>query len=503
MAANPTISSSSDLYDLSPQEIVELAAADSLFYSRHFFPKVFRQDSPRAHQKVWYYLDSPDPEHAQVGLEMFRGSGKTTICRTNVSKRVAYGISRTILFTSASQDHAARSVRWVKRQVEVNTYWAQTFGLRKGPKWTDTEIEIINEALGISTFVVAVGISGQIRGLNLEDYRPDFIIVDDPCDEENTGTEEQRAKTSNLFFGSLAPGLAPRSESPFAKMALLQTGLHKQDLINTCHEDPAWTTVKFPIFNEDKDGNKESAWPERWTTEELLEKRENYFAMGRGHMWLREMECQIVAPEEAPFKLEWLKYYDFLPERMVVFAGIDPAREKASKPHKTCIVFIGVAGNDVYLLDYFQQSGLNPEEIWGAYYSMAMRWRPANTGIETIAYQQTLKWYFEKKMREVGTFFQTLPIEDRRKKGDRILQEITGPAHAGNLYVKADQHEWIDYYRDWRYGTDIDLLDATALAFITANPALMMANAEDGYGLAYMTEDHIPEMEIDREFLCP
>jgi hypothetical protein len=487
---------------LSPQERIELAAADSLFYSRHFFPRTFRQVSPEIHAQVWWLLDCPEYEH--VGLEMFRGSGKTTLARTNVTKRVAYGISRTILFISASQDHAMRSVRWVKKQVESNHYWRQTYGLRKGSKWSDSEIEIINETLGISIFVLAVGITGQTRGINIDDYRPDFIIVDDPCDEENTGTEEQRRKTSELFFGAVQPGLAPRSEMEWAKMALLQTGLHKKDLINGTHSAPDWHTVKFPILWYDHEGAPHSAWPERWSTEVLLAKKRNYFEKGQGHVWMREYECEIQAPEEAPLKLEWLRYWEHLPERMLVYCGIDPAREKSTNPHKTCIVFIGVDGPDVYLLDYFEQTGLNPDEIWNFFYAGAMKWRPRTTGVETIAFQQSLKWYMEKKMKERGTYFQIMSIEDyKRKKPDRILQEVGDTAFRGNLLVHAERHaQWVDYYRDWRYGIDIDLLDATALALMAANPVLIMSRDGDGY-YPLLDESSIPDLQYSEEYFCP
>lgn len=485
---------------LSPQEVVELGAADSIFYSHYFFPETFRQASPIFHREAWNLLDSP--EHPYIGMEMFRGSAKTTLTRTNVSKRVAYGISRTILFASSAQNHAVRSVRWVKKQIAVNRRWTEIFGLRKGSKWADDEIEIVNEILGISIHLLAVGITGQIRGVNLEDYRPDFIIVDDPCDEENTGTEEQRKKTAALFFGALAPGLAPRSESPHAKMALLQTGLHKEDLIHTAHNDPQWKTVKYGILSYDQDGNPRSTWPERWSTEEVLAMKEAYTKRGQLHLWLREYECEITSPEEAPLKLEWLKYYDYLPEQMVVYFGIDPAREKSNKPHKTCIVAIGVSGNDVYLLDYFMQTGLNPDEAWNAFYGMAMRWRPFQSGVETIAYQQTLAWYFRKKMQECGTFFNLVELEDRRKKSVRILDALTGLAAEGHLYVRAEQSEWIDYYRDWRFGDDIDLLDATAQAICLAKNQLVFDLALET--AAYVTdESNIPDLDLEGVLACP
>ncbi len=494
---SPVMKESPYVETLTVDEMVELAAADSIFFCQQYFPKTFRQVSPAFHRKVWNFMDSP--EHQFVGLELFRGSGKTTICRANVAKRISYGISRTILFVSASQGHAVRSVRWLKRQVETNKHWTKTFGLRKGKKWADDEIEIINTVEGYSIFVLAAGITGQIRGLNLEDYRPDFIVVDDPCDEENTGTVDQLAKGDALIYGALVPGLAPRSEAPWSKMALLQTGLAKGDPINKAHEDPEWKTLKFSILTD----SNESAWEERWTTGEVLTKKAHYIRRGQAHLWAREFECKIIAPEEAPLKLEWLKFWEYLPTSGVVYFGIDPARETSTKPHKTSIVVILVSGKDVYLLDYFEQDGLNPDQIWDKFFGLAMIHRPFQIGVESIAYQQMLKWYLEKKIKAAGKSWTVLPIEDRRKKGDRILQELGDVAGAGHLYVNLEKHgKWIDYYREWRWGQDIDLLDATSIALICASNQMLYSVGDDAWS-AILDESNIPDLKQVEGAVCP
>lgn len=491
-----------DASQFNRKELVDLAAVDPLFFSQVFFPNTFRQQSPPLHAEIYNLLESPDKQF--VGLEVFRGSGKTSLARAHIAKRIAYGMSRTMLPVSASLNAATRTVRWVKRQVETNRLWTSTFGIRKGKKWTDEEIEVISDAAGFSIYVLAVGILGQVRGVNLEDYRPDFILADDPCDEENSGTAEQRQKTAALFFGALAPGLAPRSEVPWSKMALLQTGLSRgagtaddpHDLINIAHEDPMWHTVKYGILTADG----KSAWPERWSTEEVLQMKEAYTRRGQLHIWLREYECTITSPEEAPLKVEWLRYYDTPPESMVVYFGLDPAREKAKAAHKTCISVIGVRGNDRYLLDYFSQKGVNPEETWTEFYRMAMKWRPYMLGVEAIAYQQMLAWYFRQKMRQLGTFWNVREVEDKRKKRDRILQEIVPHASNGHLHVPADANEWISEYRNWRTNQDSDLLDSTALALALSSNLIIPAE-DDDIVLPFMDESKYKPVEL--ETWCP
>ena len=92
-----------------------------------------------------------------------------------------------------------------------------------------------------------------------------LIIVDDPSDEENTNSPESRKKISDLFFGSLEKSLAPRAESPDAKIVLLQTSLDTEDLINACHRDLQWATRKYSCF----DSTGRSRWEAAFPTTEL------------------------------------------------------------------------------------------------------------------------------------------------------------------------------------------------------------------------------------------
>ena len=447
-------------------EIVHLGAVDGVFYAHQWFPKAFRQSTPKFHRTIWNEMD--DPESQFVGLECFRGSGKTTIMRAAVSKRIAYGLSRTIMLVGPEQKHPRRTIRWLAKQVLHNTPWAQTFGLYKGEKWSEEEIDIINESSGCRIAVIAFGLTGSIRGLNLDDYRPDFIGVDDPCDEENTGTETQREKLDALFFGNLQQSLAPRSEAPHSKMVLLQTGLHKDDLIHQAKRDPTWKTVELGIFDE----NGRSVWEERFPTQEMLAKKKAFIERNQLPYWLREMECKIVSKETAAFNTQMLKHYETLPSSMQVFAGIDPARETKlqTRAHKAAIVFIGVEKGISYLLEYWAAKNANPEILWQEFLRMAITWRPMITGIETVAYQKTLEWYFTQRMMQTNTPFTVRPYDDRRKKPDRIRQAFTQRIVMGTFQTRKDQHEFNAGLAEYTDDVDIDLLDAGAIALDIATP---------------------------------
>jgi hypothetical protein len=216
---------------VSPQEAVQLGATGLIIYGQMFFPKTFRQESPEFHHEIGQQLDE---NHRYNAFEVFRDGAKTSLLRVYTSKRIAYGLSRTIMYVSSSQTHSSFSLRWLKRQITYNTRWAQLFGLRKGEKWTDEILEIYHGVEETPITVLAMGITGQIRGFNLDDYRPDLIIADDIQTDENVATLEQRQKLESTFHGALVNSLAPATDQPGAKIVLLNTPREKDDLIERC-----------------------------------------------------------------------------------------------------------------------------------------------------------------------------------------------------------------------------------------------------------------------------
>ena len=484
-------------------EIVHLGAVDGIYYSKQWFPRTFRQPSGPFHRRLWDELDNP--QHQFSAVEMFRGSGKTTTLRSYVSRRIAYGISRTIMLVGPEQKHPRRTIHWLQTQVERNKPWTQAFGIRKGKKWSEEAIEIIVESAECTVNVLAFGIYASTRGLNIDDYRPDLILVDDPCDEENTGTEDQRKKMEALFFGSLQQSLAPRSEAEHSKMVLLQTGLHKEDLINLTHKDGSWHTFKLGVFDEEG----RSVWEDRFPTAELLEKKRGFLERNQLHYWLREMECKIISAETAAFNVSLLKHYENLPAHMHVFAGIDPARETKktnTRAHKAAIVFIGVADGVTYLLEYWAAKDANPEILWTEYLRMATRWRPLLTGIETHAYQQTLEWYFNQRMMQTNTPFTIKPYNDRRKKPDRIRQAFTQRIVMGTFQTAKGQTEFNEALAEYTDDVDIDVLDAGAIAIDVATPwitaTLMGEDTSDDYMLPQGQGQDLTQI-VQGEFIPP
>lgn len=456
-------------------EVLKLSAVDDVFYCRHFFPKTFRQKTPDWHRDFWFHFNSQERDF--FGAEIFRGGAKTTLTRAGLSKRIGFGLTRNTLAIAINETMASHTVRWIKKQVENRTYWAETFDIRKGDKWTDDWIEIINAAYDIKINLIAKGMTSGIRGLNFDDWRPDFVICDDISNEETCGTPEQLEKQRDTFFGTIVPAMAPKSEAPDRKLVLLQTGLNKEDIINLAHKDPTFFTVKYPKLVFDAlTGEPRSAWEQRYPLAEVLAERENYIKRKQYHIWLREYGCKIISKETAAFDAAWLRYWSALPTNLIYYIGLDPASDsKRKQAHRTAIAVIGVSPitHDVYLVEYLAEQGKNPEEMWNFLVRCYRTYRPRMISVETVAFQKVLMWYFKTQMQANNFWFPIREFNDRRSKPDRIRQAHTGLASQGKIWVNVNHTEYVSGFTDFQDGVDWDLGDAFSMAVCAANPWML------------------------------
>lgn len=464
---------------ISVAELVKLCAIDSELFAKMFFPKTFRQPSPPFAKDVWQPLD--DPSVRLANLILFRGASKTTRLRVFTAKRISYGMSRTVLYISASERDAIRSVQWLRTQIERNKPWTSTFGLRPGKKWEETQIEIEHPTFAHSVWVLAAGINGSLRGINFDDYRPDLIIVDDPQTDEMAATEEQRTKINDLVLGAVKNSLAPASETPNAKLVMAITPQHKQDVSQLALRDPQWTSRVFPCWTRDTFDSpldqQESVWPERFPSTELRADKAAAIRRNKLSIFAREMECRIVMPEASSFRVPWLNIREpgiMPPKGLHAILGIDPVPPPSDrqmqkglegKDYEAQYVW-GRERNEYHLLEWRRSRGHEPGWTVRTAMELARRWRVARIVFDAVAYQRTIQWLLEREMKRLGEYYVIVPVADGMKKFARITSVIGPLASAGKLYVSTSDNAFIQQFEEYGplYSGLDDDLDATALA---------------------------------------
>lgn len=458
---------------ISKRELVELCAVDSILFAEHFFPKSMRMKSPPFAKKVWDKLDSTS---RLVSLQLFRGSSKTTTCRVFAAKKVAYAQARTILWIGKSQDKAVHSVKWLRKQIEFNHEFSQTFGLRPGSKWQDLECEIYHGIEETPITILAYGITGPVRGINIDDYRPDLILLDDIFDEEMAASPMQRETIEKLVYGALKESLAPETEAPDAKMVMLQTPMDGEDISMKSLTDPEWDALRIGCWTPETENlplqERQSAWEERFPSETLRKEKEAAIFRNQISIFSREKECRIVSPETSTFLAHWLRHYDLEPEShnftIIVIDPVPPPSEaeiKQGLKHKDyeAITVMTKVKDAFYLREYSINRGHDPSWTISEFFRLAIKYNPREILVESIAYQRTLAWLLRQAMQQQRRYFVINEITDKRKKFQRIVDGLSGPASNGKLYIKASHTEFVQQFTAYPNVAHDDVIETVAV----------------------------------------
>jgi hypothetical protein len=401
--------------------------------------------------------------------------------------------------------------------VEFNRPWAQTFGLSKGSKWLGTEVEIVQRCPGsdaprTSIWLLALGYEGSVRGINLDDWRPDLIIVDDVV-RETAASPAERKKQEELIMGAIYYSLAPETEAPYATLAMLNTPQHLEDVSMKASESSLWMTERFSCWtdetqNEPNVDRQESRWPERFPSETLRREKKAALAEKRSSIWYREKEVRIIAPETCSFDMNWLRFYELVPprEEMITCIGIDPVPKPTERQIQTglhdkdyeVIFVMGLWKNFLIVLEYFEGKGHEPDVTLKEFFRLALKWRPLSVEVDATAYQSTLSWLLSQAMKQQGRYYVVNEITDKRSKFHKITDEFSGISSHGGLMVRKEHTSFIQQFRDYPNTAFDDVLDAAALA---ARRLKTLMGFQIGDGI--VMDGEFERLDTTRLELCP
>ena len=121
----------------------------------------------------------------------------------------------------------------------------------------------------------------------------------------------------------------------------------------------------------------------------------------------------------------------------------------------------------VYLAEYAMNRGHEPDWTVMEFWRLVDTYRVTQFGVETTAYQRTLKWLLEQSMKQRGRFIQVyIPDkEDNRKKSYRIVDSLKGITSHKQFYVMFEQHtEFVEQFTAYPAVTYDDVIEAVAEA---------------------------------------
>jgi len=511
---------------ISSAELVDLCAVDDDLFARTFFPQAMRQPTPRMHEAVDKELNNPQTR--LLNLLLPRDFAKTTKLRIFTAKRIAYGISRTILYIASSEIKATQNIQWLKSRIEPKLgadgtrtapMFASLFGLAKGEKWSETELKINHRLFGQPIWVRGVGITSEsIRGINFDDYRPDLIVLDDILTDENGASPEQREKINQLVISAVKNSLAPPADAPNAKMVMANTPQDGDDVTARAAASTEWRTVRFSCWTPETEDApvelQESAWPERHTTDSLRKEKRAAAAENTLSVFIREKECRVVSRETCFFRPDWLRFYtpEEAPRSGVTILSIDPVPpptpgEEKKKKASLDTDFESMQvwrryGDNFYLLALEQMRGHQPSWTIAKFFELAVRFRIANAIVETVAYQKVLRWLLQEEMtrRQHWVTIQEWPFPGQARiqsKKVRIQNVIAPLAQNGRIFVSPEHTEFIAQFGAYPNVKHDDALDGGSMALAGLSKPWMDVMDDEGV----VDNTNVPKLRLVRN--CP
>jgi hypothetical protein len=315
---------------------------------------------------------------------------------------------------------------------------------------------------GRNVIIMGAGAGSDIRGITLENERPDVMIFDDIQTREDADSETVSGKLETWMVGT-----AMKAKSPHGCLFIFIANMYptKHSLLRKLKHNPTWT--KFIAGGILSDGT--SLWEDLQPITQLLKEYENDLAMGRPEVFFAEVLNDENASVNNLVDLNKLPEYPFQEDDIHFgnFIIIDPATDKPGADAVSICYF--EIHNGYPVCKYIKEGRLSPGDTIAESLKIALSKNCRIIAIEANAYQYTLKYWFEFICAQRGIIgIEAVEIySGSYSKNSRILNMFK-QLLAGEIYIhpscKAQVNLQISQFNPLKRDNTDGLLDCVTYA---------------------------------------
>lgn len=369
-----------------------------VYFNSLVLPKMFDTVIPAFHRRI--YKPLADPKVKLLIVRMPRGYGKTTVLQGYLMQQVLSLKHPVTVYVGDTFTQAEMHCETVRMELEDNEIITRCFGKQQGRKWTSTQWTTVN---GMT--VLPKGSNQSIRGVKIGRHRPTLIIIDDPENDENTESLEQRDKLWRHFFAVLKPMM--KSSGTGVKIVYLGTPIHEDcvlyrfiDLFTSIRyrNDPSICVVEQGARDE-KDN---SVWPELWSNERLAEEEQLYADAGQLDVFYREYIGQCISGKDALFQKENACYYEEgdIPSDGTSFTymSIDVAFSQSHSADFSAVVVytVNTAAKSLFVREAVRKR-MTPDEFLALLSTYNSIYRPGRVFVQGVVLDEFFQFYAHEK----------------------------------------------------------------------------------------------------------
>jgi len=491
------------------EESLRLASRDLIAFGKLFLPNDFlRSETPAFHYEMADAIDNDNVK--QLAIILPRGHGKTVLTKASIIKDFVFLDTDMHFYAwvSATQRLSVGNMDYIKHHFEYNEKIIYYFGKLKGKKWTEEDIELTNGCKLISKSNVA-----GIRGGAKLHKRYDLIILDDFEHEQNTITQDARAKNANLVTAVVYPALEPHT----GRLRVNGTPVHYDSFINnllTSHakakkgsKEFAWKVITYKAIQDDGS----PLWSSWFPVSKLEEKKKFYRDSGTPSKFYQEYMMEVMSAEDAVWTYKHIQYYDGFYERVDsqnyisidgeripvnTFSGCDPATDIDTKESDFSVIMVVAVdvNNNLYVLEYERHrsiptlgakdsSGKIIDKKGVVDYIMELheKYSCTSSTVEDVAMNRSVFQALNDERRRLNKFnISVIPEKPGgTQKRNRIYSGLSGRFSLGAIYIKENQFDLINEIVTFgpRMAHD-DTIEALYYANLYAFPANLSQNKE-------------------------
>lgn len=414
---------------LSQDDTIEALHKSAEFFINFYLGEQLEYLVPQFHKDSWNLITAE--EITQIALALPRGHAKTTLSKLAVVWYLLFTQTRFIVYVSNTSPIAVEAMQDIITYLESSNH-QKLFGLieykvkREGHGYYKFKMKCPDGHGGfMEKFVIlkALGAGQQVRGLNIDNQRPELAIVDDLEDNDNTATPMLQKKLKIWFFGAFKKAMSKKNN----KIIYLGNMLSNQSILYyIVMVSEEWHSMLFGCLVSfvDIDGTirLRSLWPEMWSLEEIQKDYLEYQRQGLAHLWFAEMMNTPMAEGTALID----------PSEIVYQPVVNPGQQKVSYITYDAAVSQKTWGNDTalavhaYVAERWQivevvKGKYSLDQVFFILVELCLKWNTRVVGIETGAFQVGIKLIFDILMKAHNQSFQVYEVPHmNRSKVERL-----------------------------------------------------------------------------------
>lgn len=374
-----------------------------------------------------------------------------------------------VLIASDTWDNASKFLRSIQKFL-IQSPLQIIYGQFQSDHWTQDECTIRQrrQILDAPTWAT----TGIEKEQTSQHY--DLIILDDLVARDNCGTKELRDKVKQYYRDSLD------WLEPGGRIVVIGTRWHQDDLYSMLLDPGSGFDVFLKQAYTDETRST-VIFPEKFSLDYLAQLSKPIAHGGKGaYEFASQYLNNPIDQEAADFKLPWIKYYDpTSPHPSSLYLTVDPALSLSPDADYTGMVVAGMFSDRRIRVVDRRRVRVVPSDLVDNVFDLVAKWRLHRVGIETFAFQKTLKYDLIRQQRERGVFFSIDELGKRHAgRGEPTMSKearirrMQPYFEEGLVEIRSDMTDLVDELLAFPRGKHDDLIDALSYQLDFLVPSL-------------------------------